>query len=143
MSPRFAVDERAVLLELLREALTDATVRASIPDGVPKLVPLVVVRRISGTSLAPRFWDGPLVNVQTWAAEDLDAGIDAVTAASDLADRVRRVLWEAWDNQTVTTAGHIGRLRESQAPMEIPDVDLPFLGRFTATYELRIRPVAA
>jgi hypothetical protein len=104
------------------------------------LLPCVVVRRTSGSSLAPRFWDGPAINVQCWS--DATDELDPVAAASALADQCRRVLWEAWDNQLVTPAGHIVQLRESQAPMEVIDPDLPHLGRFIATYALRVRSAA-
>jgi hypothetical protein len=134
---RFAVEAADIVLEILRDALPDVTVRASIPDNVPDFVPLVVVRRIGGSSPWPDFWDEPLINVQCWAAAAADT--DASRVCSDLADEVRRTLWTAWRTQTVTDGGSIARIRESQAPMEIDDVDLPFLGRFAATYELKLR----
>lgn len=138
---RFAVDPADVIVGILRLALPDVTIRASIPDGVPELVPLVVVRRTGGSSLVPEFWDQPITNVQNWAAHDGD--IDASRAASDLADQIRRALWTAWRQQTVVAAGHIAGIREFLGPMEAIDPDLPHLGRYTATYELLVRPVAA
>jgi hypothetical protein len=135
---RWAGEAERVPLLLLRAGLPGVTVRASIPDGLPDLLPLVVVRRVTGASLAPRFWDGPSINVQCWS--DATDDLDPVAAASALADQARKVLWEAWGNQTVTTAGHIVQLRESQGPMEVIDPDLPHLGRYVATYALRIRP---
>jgi hypothetical protein len=137
---RWAGEAEQVPLLLLRDALPDVTVRASIPDRLPALLPLVVVRRTSGASLAPKFWDGPSINIQCWsnATDDLDPS----ASASALADQCRRVLWEAWDNQVVTAVGHIVQLRESQAPMEVIDPDLPHLGRFVATYALRVRSAA-
>lgn len=140
--PRYAPDVLDILLELIREALPDVAVRSAIPDGVPGLVPLVVLRRIGGSSVRPKFWDGCLMNVQCWAAGDGD-DIDPARAAGDLADSVRRTLWEALESQTVTTYGHIIGLRETQGPMEIGDVDLPHLARFSATYNVRVRPALA
>jgi hypothetical protein len=137
---RWAGEAERVPALLLREALPDVTVRMAIPDNLPEYLPLIVVRRTSGGSLVPRFWDGLSVNVQCWS--DATDDLDPVSAASDLADQARRVLWEAWDNQTVTSVGHIVHLRESQGPMEVPDVDLPRLGRYVATYALRIRSAA-
>jgi hypothetical protein len=135
---RFAVESVDVVLDLLRAALPMGTnVRASIPDDVPDLVPLVVVRRIGGSSPWPQFWDEPLMNIQNWSGPD--GFKDATRAASDMADEVRRALWDAYWNQTVTAGGSIARIRESQAPLEMPDVDLPFLRRFQATYELKLR----
>jgi hypothetical protein len=135
---RFAVEAVDIVLEILRDALPNGVfVRASIPDGVPDFLPLVVVRRVGGSSLYPDFWDDPLINIQNWA--DADGSRDARRVASDDADQVRKALWDAWRNQTVTSGGSIARIRESQGPLEMPDVDLPFLGRFQATYELKLR----
>lgn len=138
---RWAGEAERVPAELLQAALPDVTVRMAIPDSLLNYLPLIVVRRTSGASPAPRFWDGPAINIQCWS--DATADLDPVSAASDLADQVRRVLWEAWENQTVTPYGHIVQLHESQGPMEVPDVDLPRLGRYVATYALRIRRPAA
>ena len=138
--PRWAGEAEQVPVLLLRAALPDVTVRSAIPDDLTKFLPLVVVRRVTGASLAPRFWDGASINVQCWS--DAIDELDPVSAASDLADQARRVLWEAWQNQTVTSAGHIAQLHESQGPLEVPDVDLPRLGRYVATYALRVRRAA-
>lgn len=134
----YSVDPMEVLLPLLRTGLgSDVTVMASIPDGIPEFVPLVVCRRSGGASPAPTFYDAPFINIQVWAA-----GSDTTNparAAFLVADRARQVLWEAWRNQTTTTAGHIAEIRESLGPIEVTDPDLPHFGRFQATYELRIR----
>lgn len=137
---RWAGEAERVPLLLLRAALPAVTVRAKIPDNLTQYLPVIVVRRVAGATRAPRFWDGPSINIQCWS--DATAELDPDSAASDLADQVRRVLWEAWQNQTVTSAGHIVQLRESQGPTEVPDVDLPHLGRYVATYALRIRRAA-
>jgi hypothetical protein len=75
--------------------------------------------------------------VQCWAAPDGD--VDAARMAHNLADDVRRVLWTAWSEQTVTPAGWIRRIRESSAPEEINDPDVPLFGRYQATYEIWVR----
>ncbi len=137
--PRFAVDVLDVVLGLLRTELAEGiTVQASIPDGVPGVVPLVVVRRTSGQSRAPEFWDDAVVNVQCWCAPIGE--VDAMRAASALADDCRRILWTALRQQVVTPGGHIVDIDEHQSPMEVGDVDLPHLGRYSATYRLRMRP---
>lgn len=144
--PRFAVDFLDVLLPLLRSELgPDVTVMSRIPDHVPEYLPLVVIRRNPGGDVpAPWFYDQPWVNVQCWCDADRTTGVDALRAASDLADQVRRILWTAYLNQQIVPGqGWIGRVRESSPPQEISDPDLPLLGRYTATYELRIRPVSA
>jgi hypothetical protein len=137
---RWAGEAEQVPVLLLRAALPDVTVRASIPDNLLNYLPLVVVRRVTGSSVAPKFWDGPSINVQCWS--DATDDLDPYAAASNLADLCRKALWEAWDDQTVTAAGHIVQLRESQGPMALIDPDLPRLGRYVATYALRVRNAA-
>ena len=140
---RFTVDVLDVLLGLLRPALPGVTVFPYIPDKVPSYVPLVVVRRTGGDSLAPEFYDTPLINVQCWTAGDPDNDIDPSRAASDLADQVRGILWTAYRTQQVVPGlGWIGAIRESTGPLELTDPDLPNYGRYTATYDLRIRSAA-
>jgi len=136
----FSVDPMDVLLPLLRAGLPGVNVFSRVPDPVPDYLPLVVVRRTGGSSDHPTFIDVPWVNVQCWAARDPEPdGNDAARNAHNLADDVRRVLWTAWANQTVTDAGWIRRVRESSAPEEINDPDVPHFGRYQATYELWIR----
>jgi len=140
---RFSVDYLDVLLELLRADLPGVEVMTRIPDHLPNYLPLVVIRRVGGDSPAPEFYDIPWINVQCWADENRVAGIDAYRAAFNLADDVRRSLWTAYRTQRVIDGkGWIGAIRESSAPQEISDGDLPFLGRYAATYELRIRSAA-
>lgn len=137
---RFTVDVLDVLLALLRPALPGVEVSQAIPDGVPTFVPLVVLRRTGGDSLAPEFYDTPLINVQCWCADDRANNIDASRAASNLADQVRGILWTAYRTQQVVPGlGWIGAIRESSGPLEITDPDLPNFGRYAATYDLRIR----
>jgi hypothetical protein len=138
----FSVDPMDVLLPLLRSGLPGTVhVFSRVPDQVPEYLPLVVIRRTGGSSDAPTFLDVPWINVQCWAAAAGD--LDAARNAHNLADDVRRVLWEAWANQTVTDAGWIARVRESSAPEEINDPDVPMFGRYQATYEIWIRKARA
>lgn len=144
----FSVDPMDVMLPLLRRGFDrldrpEVAVMSLAPDDIPSVVPLVVIRRTGGSSDAPRFWDQPWFNVQCWAAPSEAA--DARRNAHNLADQVRRIIWEAWEDQTVTPAGWISNVRESSAPEEINDPDLPHYSRYQATYELRIRrnPYAA
>jgi len=139
----FSVDPMDVLLPILRNGLPGVNVFSRVPDPVPQFVPLVVIRRTGGSSDAPTFIDVPWVNVQCWSARS--DTVDAARMAHNLADDVRRVLWTAWANQTVTSAGWIRRVRESSAPEEINDPDVPLFGRYQATYEIWIRknPAAA
>lgn len=142
MTTPYAPAALDIIQAILRPALPGVTVRVSIPDNTPDLVPLVVIRRTGGASSWPRFWDRPTLNIQCWADADRVNDIDASRAAANLADQVRRALWEAFEAQTVTSSGHISRIHESLGPMEIGDADLPHLGRYSATYQIRVRPAA-
>jgi len=133
----YSVDPMDVLLPLLRNGLPGVNVYSRVPDPVPAHLPLVVIRRTGGSSDHPTFIDVPWINVQCWAARSDTQ--DAARVAHNLADDVRRVLWTAWQSQTTTPAGWIRRVRESSAPEEINDPDVPLFGRYQATYELWIR----
>jgi len=141
---RYSVDYLDVVLELLRQDMTypGVTVMSRIPDHITDYIPLVVIRRVGGDSPAPSFYDTPWINVQCWVDDQGPSG-DPFRDAGDLADDVRRVLWTAYETQRVVPGlGWIGAIRESSAPQEISDVDRPFLGRYSATYELRVRSAA-
>lgn len=133
----FSVDPMDVVLPILRGRLPGVNVMSGVPDGVPSFVPLVVVRRTGGSSDHPWLYDQPWIMVQHWAGPE--PGGDARRNAHDLADDVRRALWEAWYAQQVTPNGWITWVRESSAPEEINDPDVPMLVRFQATYEIQIR----
>ena len=133
----FSVDWADVVLPILRSRLPGVNVMSSVPDGVPNFVPLVVVRRTGGSSDHPWIYDQPWIMFQHWAGPE--PGGDARRNSHDLADDVRRALWEAWYAQQVTPAGWITWVRESSAPEEINDPDVPLLVRHQATYELQIR----
>jgi hypothetical protein len=141
--PRFSVDYLDVLTSLLRSELPGVKVMTRIPDKIVAQLPLVVIRRVGGDSQAPDFYDVPWINVQCWCDDDRAAGVDAFRRAADLADDARRVLWTAYRTQQVVAGlGWIGWIRETAGPLEISDPDLLFLGRVSATYELRIRSAA-
>lgn len=142
----FSVDYYEVVLGLLRGELDPSvTVMTRIPDHILDYLPLVVLNRVGGDSPVPEFYDSPWLNIQCWTAPPLDPNteLDAGRAAFILADQVRGILWTAQRTQQVVAGkGWISKVRESSAPQEIGDVDRPQLGRYTATYELRVRPVA-
>lgn len=134
------MDYLELVLSMLREDMPDVNVFSRIPDGINEFLPVVSVQRVGGDSPAPEFYDEPWLNIQCWCADDPD-GVDAFRAANDLADRVRGILWTAWRTQRVIPGlGWIVAIRESSAPLEINDRDRPLLGRYAATYELRVRP---
>lgn len=141
---RFSVDYLDILLDLLRADLgAGVHVMSRIPDHLPDYLPLVVIRRVGGDSDWPELYDRPWINVQCWCDDPRTPESDQYRAASDLADAVRRSLWTAWRTQRVINGrGWIGFIRESQGPQEVSDPDRILLGRYAATYELRIRSAA-
>lgn len=147
--PRFAVDYYDLLLELLRDELDPSvSVMTRLPDHITNYLPLVVIRATGGDSYDPRFFDTPYINTQCWTAPPADQGdpgaVDASRAASDLCDQVRGILWTAWRTQRVIPGkGWISKIRESTGPLEVPDIDIPQLGRWVATYEIRFRPASS
>lgn len=149
----YSVDYLDVTMALLRTQLPlvrdpgDPTVKvmSRIPDHIDRFLPLVVLHRTGGDSPVPWAYDEPWLNIQCWTAPpaDPDSELDANRTAFILADQVRRILWTAlYTQQVVAGKGWIVNVRESSAPQEIGDIDRPQLGRYTATYELRVRPAA-
>src|SRR5690606_41428112 len=113
------------------------------PDEMASVLLLVLLRRIGGEYAAPELYDVQCQNIQCWADEDPVNGTEASRAAFNLADAIRGVLWRAFRTQQVVEGyGWIISVREASAPQEIPDEALPHLGRYSATYELRVRPAA-
>lgn len=143
-APRFSVDYLDLILAMLREDLPGVTVVTRIPDNIQNYLPLVSVQRVGGDSPAPEFYDEPWVNIQSWCEDDRVTGIDSFRAAENLADQVRGILWTAWRTQRVVPGlGWLVNIRESTAPLEVSDPDRPLVGRYSATYELRVRPDAS
>lgn len=139
--PRFAVDVYDVVLGLLRDGLPEnVAVRNRIPDNVPDVVPLVVVRRGGGSSNHPQFFDRPQFTVQAWTTGTADQP-DPWRSASDLIDEVRRVLYRSWAQQTVVPgAGHLASYLEDVGPLDVGDPDLPHFGRYVLTVRATVRP---
>lgn len=133
---RYSLDYLDLLLPLLRNGLgPEITVMSRIPDELPDFMPLVVVRRTAGRTQYPKFTDRPWISTQVWTGGD-----DPHRAAGDLIDRVRRIYFEAWDNQTVIDGvGWIVDVRESSGPEELSDPDRPHFGRYQMLHEIRMR----
>ncbi len=140
----YSVDGLDVILELLRRGLgPGVTVVSRLPDDVTKYMPIVLIHRTGGASVAPRFFDRYLILLQNWAGGPGSA--DPSRESFELAERCRGVLWEAVLQQHTTEAGWLVDMRESSAPQELPESDLPLYHRYVATYELKVRrpPLAA
>lgn len=134
----YSVDGLDVILALLRAGVPDGlTVVSRLPDNLPDFAPIALVHRTGGASTSPRFFDRYLVNVQNWAGgPDVE---DPSRDAFEHAEAVRGVLWQAVLEQATTPKGWLVDMRESSAPQELPESDLPLYCRYTATYELKVR----
>lgn len=140
------VDGMAVLLHLLRTGLppmrtglSAVTVFEDMPDGASEYMPLVRIARTGGSSDRPRFHAGFLVNVQVWSDREAGPGWDPHQAAYQLSQQVATVLFTARESQVSTPYGSIAKWRESSGFRKFTDPELPFIGRYVATYDLLVR----
>lgn len=152
------VDGVGVMLELLRTGLpplreplglTEVKVFEDLPDDLATLLPVVKIQRTGGASRKPRFTSGFWLPVNLWSdAEPADDASgrpawDARQAAYQLAQQVSTVIFEAWENQTMTQFGCINKWRESTGFRKFDDSELPHISRQTAVYDLMIRNMPA
>lgn len=141
------VDGIAVTLQLLRDGLPAlrtgqpaAQVFEALPDHLLDEIPAVVIQRTAGASDAPRFHSRFWLHWQCWsAAETGPSPKDPFQAAFVLSQQVVRVLFEAWEAQTVTPYGHLLRFRESSGGTRFTDPDQPHIGRYDGVVELWVR----
>lgn len=122
-----------LLMEMLRPTLPAYQVVTVYPAPDLRQYPILLVRRIGGGAVHMSLLDSALVQVDCFAHERRQA--------ADGVEFVRQVFEYAWQNQTVLTDGHIGRVNEISGPVETRDNDQPAdLYRFGATYDILIRP---
>lgn len=125
-------DAESLVLALSRAALPGVAHGTFIPADLTKRLPFVVIRRVGGQAVDPRFVDRPSVDVQCWAGTR--------EGARDAANAVRTALLDAWDRQTVTPHGHISYYTETSSPVELRDSTQPDnVWRYQALYSLIIR----
>ena len=142
------VDGVGALVHLLRTGLPSyrtgrmpVQVFTDLPDEMASLLPVVHLHRTGGATDHPRFFGEFWVPIQCWAIEDTvsDPVWDPRQAAFELSNQVARILYLAWEQQTVTPYGSIVRWRESSGFRKQDDPNLPHASRFVATYDIWIR----
>lgn len=123
-----------LVLVILRAELPNAvTVESELSDPLRR-TPYVFVEVVGGDEVDPRFLGTPRVDVDCFATGSRRAG-------ADLAEHARVALFTAWENQTVTTYGHLASFRTVAYPRAIRTAGQPTeVYRVTATYELGVRP---
>lgn len=133
----YSVDGYAVLLALARPALPGVNVYTRIPDGIPEHVPLFVIRRTGGgiDRRLAGFTERWLISAQIWTAPEYDV--------FDLAGQISTIFYNAWMNQTVTSAGHIAHCRNGSGWRDVTDPDLTLYARGQASFEFLLRPPAS
>jgi hypothetical protein len=125
----------------LRESLGLSEVKAfeDLPDELANYVPVVKLSRTGGAADNPRFTSQYWMSYNVWSAAEESKGWDPHRAAFELARQVARVLYEAWENQTVTPYGCINKWRESTGFRKFDDAELPHISRQVAVYDLMIK----
>lgn len=125
--------------------LTAGHVFTKLQDGMDEHLPALIVERTGGSSDRPEFVSDYFTHLQVWSDKSPAFPDDPFAAAFDLSQRVAKVLYEACKNQTVAldanghALGWICGWRESSGFQDATDVDLPDIGRYVATYDLKIR----
>lgn len=138
------VDGVGVVLHLLRTELpayragvATANVFEAMPERLAENLPAVQVSRTGGATDHPRFYGEFWLPIQCWS--NADGALDQHQAAFELSNQVARILYLAWEWQTVTPYGSILKWRESTGFHRFDDPNLPHAGRYIATYDLLIR----
>lgn len=131
--PRLLPDADGIVLAVLR-AMLPPTVQIGnlIPADLVDRLPYVVILRVGGTALDPRFADRALVNVQCWASSRQDS--------ERLAQAVRDCLYLASRGGVTTDQGHISAFTEQAAPSHLDTGTEPSgVFRYQASYLLTTR----
>jgi hypothetical protein len=138
------VDGVEVVLWLLREQLPDhrpglseVNVFEDMPERLADYLPAVQVSRTGGATDHPRFYGQFWLPIQVWS--NAEGAWDQYKAAFELSNQVARILYLAWEQQVVTPYGSVNKWRESTGFHKVGDPNLPFAGRYVATYDLLIR----
>ena len=141
------VDGLAVLQKLAEQApeLDGVKVFTRNPDYQQAQLPYLLITRVGGDSLRPEFQSSYFVHFQVWSDKTAQYPDDAFQAAFELSQAVARVYYRAWKQQVLAldndghVIGWICDWRESSGFQEIPDPDLPQVGRYIGVYDLVIR----
>jgi hypothetical protein len=122
-----------VILAALRHYLPGTNIYSRQPADVLDVLPCIVARSYGGGDLHLNLAARPSIQVDSYADDRRPAGV--------LADQAAAALIAAWRNSYRTPDGVICGVTTTARPAEFPDDQAPSgLVRFTATYQLTIRP---
>lgn len=145
------VDGTGVLLSLGRAAIqagdlpSDLNIFSKIPDHQDQYLPALIIKRTGGNSDRPEFSSTYFCNFQVWSDVTAEYPDDPFQAAFELSQKVARVYYRAWKDQTLAydaddrVMGWIADWRESSGFQDFTDPDLPHIGRYVGVYDLLIR----
>ena len=145
------VDGLGVLQALAKQAIVagklpdDLKVFTKIPDHQMEYLPLLVINRAGGNSLRPEFRSDFFVHFDVWSDKTDEFPDDPFKAAYELSQKVARVYYRAWQEQTLAydggghVMGWICDWRESSGFQDFTDPDVPHIGRYVGVYDLVIR----
>lgn len=121
-----------IIMPKLRTELPGVQIVSWLPDLTDRVYPILKVRRLSGIAVDPKRLDRAVVELTVFHNQ-------GIVEAEDLYLDARQVIWEMWDNQTVTPAGHIHSFFETMGPTQM---DSPFddVWRVQGLIQLGIRP---
>jgi hypothetical protein len=121
------------ILAALRHYLPTTNIYSEHPADVLAVLPCIVARSYGGSALYLNFAKRPTIQVDSYANDRRPASV--------LAEAAEQALITAWRSSYRTPDGVICGVETTTLPAELPDDQAPSgLVRFTATYQLTIRP---
>lgn len=121
-----------VLLPVLREHMPNVTFTTWIPDVEQRTFPLINIRRLGGLAKDVRRLDRAVIELTAYSRKGL-------VETDNLYLDARTVIWDMFQNQTVTPYGHICSFYETFGPTQF---DSPFddTWRIQGLIQLGLRP---
>lgn len=121
-----------VVLPYLREQMPEVNFFTWIPDVDKRRWPMVQIRRLGGLPKNPALIDRAVIEMTAYSR-------DGLVAVENIYLDARQCLWDMYDKQIVTPAGHISSYFETMGPTQF---DSPFddSWRMQGLIQLGIRP---
>ncbi|WP_435897449.1 phage tail termination protein [Streptomyces tsukubensis] len=124
-------DIEALAIKALRIGAPSARISVDYPADWDTVTPLIVVHRVGGSAIDPRFADRALMDVQCYHTTRREA--------SRLARHARTILFDACTKKTYDAEGSLSGFTEVTGPWSPGPSDDARVSRFIATYQLTAR----